>query len=103
MPPADLSGSLVLRGSIDPHDVQQLRNRLDDAPVATALPWGVLARFLPSEGDALRNYRDLLIAALDDLAGVDEIAFVDALQRKGYPILDAALDVVRTQLAHTAV
>jgi hypothetical protein len=103
MPPAELSGSLVLRGSIDPHEVQQLRSRLDDAPVATALPWGVLARFVPSEGDALRNYRDLLVAALDDLTGADEVSFIDALQRKGYPILDAALDVVRTQLAHTAI
>jgi hypothetical protein len=99
-PPAQLHGSLLLHGSIARGEVDQLRHRLNDAALGTALPWAILARLLPSEGDGLRNYRDLLVAALDDLSGSDETAFIDALQRKPYPVLDAALDVVRTQLAH---
>lgn len=98
-PPAPLSGSLVLHGGIRAGEIDELRHRLSDAPLATALPWAILARMMPSQGDGLRNYRDLTIAAFDDLAGADERAFIDALQRKPYPVLDAALDVVRTQLA----
>src|SRR5579872_210119 len=98
--PSPISGSVVLHGTLEPDAIDELRHRLNDAAIASALPWAILARFLPSEGDGLRNYRDLVIAAFDDLAAVDETAFVDALQRKQYPVLDAALDVVRTQLAH---
>lgn len=98
--PAPLSGSLILRGTMAAGESDELRHRLNDAPIGTALPWAILARMLPSEGDGLRNYRDLVVAALDELAALDEVAFVDALQRKPYPVLDAALDVVRTQLAH---
>jgi hypothetical protein len=102
-PPAPLSGSIVLRGTLGPTEIDELRHRLNDAPVATALPWAILARLMPSDGDGLRNYRDLAIAAFDELANADETAFIDALQRKPYPVLDAALDVVRTQLAHLPV
>jgi uncharacterized repeat protein (TIGR01451 family) len=98
--PAQLSGSLVLHGSIRTGETDELRHRLNDAPLASALPWAILARLIPAQGDGLRNYRDLVIAALDDLGAADETAFIDALQRKPYPVLDAALDVVRTQLAH---
>jgi hypothetical protein len=98
--PAELSGSFTLRGSIDSEELQQLRRRLDDAPIATALPWATLARFLPNQAEALRHYRNLLVHALDELAGADEVAFIDALQRKAYPILDAALDVVRAHLGN---
>ncbi|HEY9181424.1 MAG TPA: hypothetical protein VIO32_11945 [Candidatus Baltobacteraceae bacterium] len=98
--PQPLSGSLVLHGGIAPAEIDALRARLGDAPLATALPWAILARLLPSEGDGLRNYRELLIAALDDVSGADDTGFIDALQRKPYPVLDAALDVVRAQLAH---
>ncbi len=100
VPLPELSGSLLLHGSIAPEQIEQLRRGLNDAPIGTASPWAVLARFLPSEGDGLRNYRDLAIAAFDELTGADETAFIDALQRKPYPVLDAALDVVRTQLTH---
>jgi uncharacterized repeat protein (TIGR01451 family) len=98
--PQALHGSLLLHGGLEPQEVNELRHRLNDAAIGTALPWAILARMLPSEGDGMRNYRDLLIGALDDLTGSDETAFIDALQRKPYPVLDAALDVVRTQLAH---
>ena len=94
----DLAGSVLLRGTVDPDELNDLRERLPSAPLATALPWSILARLLPDEDDALRNYRGQLCAAFDELAGSDEIAFIDALQRRAYPVLDAALDVVRAQL-----
>ena len=53
---------------------------------------------MPSESDAEANYRRMLVTSLDDLAGVDETAFIDALQRRPYPVLDAALSVVCAQL-----
>ena len=98
--PASLSGSLLLHGSIPVAELAEMRDRLNGAPLGTALPWSMLARMLPAEGDGLRHYRELLVAALDELCGADEVAFIDALQRKPYPVLDGALDVVRTQLAH---
>ncbi len=98
--PAAHSGSLVLRGSTARLELETLRARLADAPLGTALPWAILARLIPADGDGLRNYRDLLVAALDELLNADETAFVDGLQRKPYPVLDAALDVARAQLAH---
>lgn len=98
--PAQLTGSLVLHGSVQPAEVDELRHRLSDAAIGTALPWAILARLLPAQGDGLRHYRDMLIGALDELVSGDETAFIDALQRKLYPVLDGALDVVRTQLAH---
>ncbi len=96
------NGAAILRGACDAGELRALRDRLEDAPLATALPWAALARFLPSESDAEANYRRMLITSLDDLAGVDENAFVDALQRRPYPVLDAALDVVRAQLSTRA-
>jgi uncharacterized repeat protein (TIGR01451 family) len=96
------NGAAVLRGASDAGELRALADRLEDAPLATALPWAALARLLPSESDAEANYRRMLITSLDDLAGVDETAFVDALQRRPYPVLDAALDVVRAQLSTRA-
>ena len=92
-------GATVLRGSCDLGELHALADRLEKAPLATALSWAALARFLPSESDADRNYRRMLVTSLDDLAGVDETAFIDALQRRPYPVLDAALDVMRAQLS----
>lgn len=93
------NGAAVMRGACDAAELRALADRLEDAPLATALPWAALARLLPSESDAEVNYRRMLITSLDDLAGVDETAFIDALQRRPYPVLDAALDVVRAQLS----
>ena len=96
------NGAAVLRGASDAGELRALADRLEDAPLATALPWAAMARLLPSESDAEANYRRMLVTSLDDLAGVDETAFVDALQRRPYPVLDAALDVVRAQLSTRA-
>jgi hypothetical protein len=80
---------------------------LDSIPASEAASvrdrwWAALARLIPPNGDGLQNYRTLLIAAIDDLPPVEEVAFIDALQRKAYPVLDAALDVVRAQIAARA-
>ncbi|HEV3152534.1 MAG TPA: hypothetical protein VGZ02_01875, partial [Candidatus Baltobacteraceae bacterium] len=93
-----LAGGITLRGSCDSSELRALRDRLGAVPQATSLPWAVLARFLPDDGDALAHYRSMLVSTLDDLAGVDDIAFIDALQRRPYPVLDAALEIVRAQV-----
>ncbi len=95
------AGSVMLHGACDEDELRALRDRLADAPIATALPWATLARFIPADGDGLGNYRSMLVNALDELVSSDDTAFIDALQRRPYPVLDAALDVVRTQLANT--
>ncbi|MBV8118213.1 MAG: hypothetical protein JOZ01_09555 [Candidatus Eremiobacteraeota bacterium] len=43
-------------------------------------------------------YRQRLIASFDDLASVTETAFVETLQQRRYPVLDAALEELREQL-----
>ena len=99
-PRVELAGSVVLNGTCEEDELRALRDRLNEAPLSTSLPWATMARLIAADGDGLRNYRGLLVAALDELAESDEIAFIDALQRRPYPILDAALDVVRAQLAN---
>ncbi|MFN2449075.1 MAG: hypothetical protein ABR508_04675, partial [Candidatus Baltobacteraceae bacterium] len=93
------AGSVLLHGTVDPRELHALRDRLADAPLATALPWAILSRLMPSGSETLAHYRTMLVAAFDDLADADETAFIDALQRRGYPLLDAALDIVRAQLS----
>lgn len=100
--PALSSGATMLRGACDAGELRALAARLEAAPLATALPWAALARLMPSESDAEANYRRMLITSLDDLAGVDETAFIDALQRRPYPVLDAALNVVCAQISTRA-
>ncbi|HZT12269.1 MAG TPA: hypothetical protein VFA29_05690 [Candidatus Baltobacteraceae bacterium] len=93
----DPAGTTVLHGSTDRARMRALRERLTSCGLATALPWAIVARLIPDEGEALAHYRGMLIATLEDLAGVDETAFIDALQRRPYPVLDAALEIVRAQ------
>ncbi len=96
--PVQRASSMPLHGTVDGNELHALRVGLDDAPLATALPWAIMARLLPNEGDALAHYRTMLAGVLDELHGADEVGFIDALQRKAYPVLDAALEVVRAQL-----
>jgi uncharacterized repeat protein (TIGR01451 family) len=102
-PLPSLHGSLVVRGTCEEEELRALRDRLLQAPLSTAQPWAILARLMPDGSDGLRNYRHLLAAALDELVSADETAFIDALQRRRYPVLDAALDVVRAQLSTVPV
>jgi hypothetical protein len=100
-PANSLAGSVILHGACDEDELRALRDRLVEAPLSTALPWATLARLIPADGEALLHYRTMLTAALDELASAEELAFIDTLQRRPYPVLDAALDVVRAQLGDT--
>lgn len=97
------AGTVLLRGAVDPDALHEAESRLTGAPLATPAPWRVLALLLPADGEALAHYRDLLVQTLDGLDDADETAFIDALQRTPYPVLDAALDIVRAQLGATRV
>jgi hypothetical protein len=90
--------SVVLRGSFEPEEMHELAERLGGAELAGALPWAALARLLPDATPQFENYRSVLIARLDALAQGDASEFIDALQRKSDPALDAALDVARASL-----
>jgi uncharacterized repeat protein (TIGR01451 family) len=101
--PAEPPGAtLVLRGNFDPAELRDCSDRIDEAELASALPWAALARLLPDGTPQLQNYRTLLVQRFDVLAQSDSAEFTEALQRKREPALDAALDVVRTSL-HASV
>jgi uncharacterized repeat protein (TIGR01451 family) len=102
--PTETPGAtVVLRGSYDPQAVAELGDRLGDMELAGALPWAILARFLPDGSAQFAHYRGMLIARLDSFADADSAEFLDALQRRRDVALDAALDVVRTSLHANAV
>ncbi len=97
--PAETPGAtVVLRGNYDPQVIAELGDRLGDTELASALPWAILARFLPDGSAQFAHYRGMLVARLDSFADADSAEFLDALQRKRDVALDAALDVVRTSL-----
>lgn len=96
--PAGAAGSVQLRGTADLDELREIGEDLSGASLATALPWSALARLIPADGEALQHYRGLLAGALDELEEADDVAFIDALQRRPYPLLDASLDIVRAQL-----
>jgi hypothetical protein len=88
----------VLRGSYEPSELRDFVDRIEDAPLASALPWAALARLLPDGTPQLQHYRALLVERLDALTQGDPTEFIDALQRKRDAALDGALDVVRASL-----
>jgi uncharacterized repeat protein (TIGR01451 family) len=97
--PAEVPGAaLTLRGGFDAKDIGALADRLAEAELASALPWSILARYLPDGSAQLAYYRTMLIHRLDALAEVESREFLDVLQRRRDAALDAALDVVRTSL-----
>jgi uncharacterized repeat protein (TIGR01451 family) len=98
VPTESPAASLVLRGSYDPSELRDFADRIDEAPLASALPWAALARLLPDGSQQLQHYRGLLADRLDALSQGDATEFIDALQRKRDAALDGALDVVRTSL-----
>jgi uncharacterized repeat protein (TIGR01451 family) len=102
--PAETPGAtVVLRGSYDPHAMAELGDRLGETELASALPWAILARFLPDGSAQFAHYRGMLVARLDSFVDADSTEFLDALQRRRDVALDAALDVVRTSLHANAV
>ena len=103
IPPDTPGAAMILRGNFDPHVVSELSERLSDAELASALPWAILARFLPDGTEQLSHYRTMLVERLDSFVDAEGTEFLDALQRKRDVALDAALDVVRTSLHANAV
>ena len=98
IPAESPAASLLLRGSFDPSELRDFADRLEEAELASALPWAALARLLPDGTQQLQHYRALLTDRLDALSQGDTTEFIDALQRKRDAALDGALDVVRTSL-----
>jgi uncharacterized repeat protein (TIGR01451 family) len=96
------AASLVLRGSFDPLELDDIVDRLENVELASAVPWTGLVRLLPDSTPQFANYRALLVERLDSLAELESAEFIDALQRKRDTVLDAALDVVRASLAVNA-
>ncbi len=102
--PSETPGAeLVLRGSLDAADLSAAAESLAEAELASAAPWALLARALPDGTAQLAHYRAMLIERFDALSDAEPAEFLDALQRRRDPALDAALDVVRTALyAHAS-
>ena len=98
-----VGAALVLRGRLASKDIEAAVARVHAADLSTAAPWAALARCIGDSRADVANYRNVLIGTLDDLGGLDAPAFIEALQRKPYPVLDAALDVVRAGLATATV
>jgi uncharacterized repeat protein (TIGR01451 family) len=97
--PAETPGAtVVLRGSYDPQIIADLTDKLGETELASALPWAILARFLPDGTAQLAHYRSMLVARFESFLDSDSTEFLDALQRRRDVALDAALDVVRTSL-----
>ncbi len=101
--PAVPAGARVLRGALDRDELSSHAERLQTAPLGVALPWLALAQFIPDGEPEFANYRSVLISALSDLAALDSADFMKALQRNSFPVLDAALDVVRASLRNVRV
>jgi len=97
--PFEGNAVLSLRGSADVHELRVLSMRLTDAPMPSAIPWALLARLLPADVPEIAKYRGLLIASLDDLAGVNETALLETLAHRRYPVVDSALERLREQLS----
>ncbi len=86
-----------LHGALEVGELRALGAQLENAPLGSALPWGMLARFLPMD-PPLRRYRELLIGSLDDLANAPAEAFVEILRKSRYAVLDEALFAACEQL-----
>ncbi|MFY9720650.1 MAG: hypothetical protein WAK16_13510, partial [Candidatus Cybelea sp.] len=98
IPAESPTASIVLRGGFDPSELRDLGERLSGAPLAAAAPWAALARLLPDETPAYASYRALLVKTLDRFDDSDSNEFIDALQHRQDPSLDAALDAMAASL-----
>ncbi|MDQ2662484.1 MAG: DUF11 domain-containing protein [Candidatus Eremiobacteraeota bacterium] len=97
--PEPVGAVVVLRGQVDSRDIENAVAMVHDAALCTAAPWAALAKCVGDSRADVGNYRMVLCATLDELATLDAGPFVEALQRRPYPVLDAALDVVRAGLS----
>jgi len=92
------NGTRTVLGSLNGSQLRDSLEDLESAPIASAMPWFALSACLPNVEPEWANYREVLSSALDDLIEADPNDFADVVQRKPYPVVDAALDVVRARL-----
>ncbi len=102
LPSGSPTASIELRGSFLPSEVQDSAERLSSSELAAALPWAALARLLPDEAPVYADYRAHLIESLDAFADSEASEFIEALQHRHDPSLDAALDAMSAALHATA-
>jgi uncharacterized repeat protein (TIGR01451 family) len=95
--------ALTLRGSYDSTILASMVERMESAPLGSALPWAALARLLPDATRQGDHYKMLLIACLDGFDGADPEEFTDALQRQRDTLLDASLDILISSVRAAAV
>lgn len=94
IPPDSPTAALALRGAFDPVDLQEIGEKLGNAPLASAVPWSALGRLLPAEAPGFAEYRTLLLETLDGFEPVESEEFIDALGQASTPHLDEALDAM---------
>lgn len=92
------AGAVTLSGSLDASRLPTLRAQLEHAAASTAAFWYVLAHFVPDSTPAFSAYRTTLVAHFEGLVDEAPQDFVDALQRRPAPALDAALRDVKSGL-----
>ncbi|MBV8198249.1 MAG: hypothetical protein JO263_08940 [Candidatus Eremiobacteraeota bacterium] len=101
--PSDIANAAVeLRGGFDPNALEELSERVESSPLASATPWVALAQLLPdvpSDGE----YRAALTATLAQWSDAESDEFIAALQRSSQPQLDAALDSMLERISTTAL
>jgi uncharacterized repeat protein (TIGR01451 family) len=96
-PPDPPQDALTLRGSFDPAELDDVAERVEGAPLASAAPWALLARLLPDRDENAARYRALLVRRLDEASLLEPAEFLQTLQQGADPDLDAALDSVLGQ------
>ncbi len=93
-PPHD---ALILRGSYDPAEIEDAAERLEDAPLASAAPWALLARLLPDRNESFARYRTLLVRRLGRCCiARTRSNFWNRCKTAADAALDAALEGLRT-------
>ncbi len=90
---------VVLRGETDVNDLRDIAERVVAAPLASAVTWSAVARLLPNGLPEVAAYRTALTDALDDLTDAEPAEFLEVLQHREYPNLDAALTAARDATA----
>jgi uncharacterized repeat protein (TIGR01451 family) len=98
-PPDPPQDALTLRGSFDSAELDDVAERVEAAPLASAAPWALLARLLPDRDENAARYRALLMRRLDEASSLEPADFLQMLQHRADPELDAALDSVLRQLS----
>ncbi|HXM05805.1 MAG TPA: hypothetical protein VN936_00010, partial [Candidatus Acidoferrum sp.] len=98
-PPDPPQDALTLRGSFDSAELDDVAERVEAAPLASAAPWALLARLLPNRDENAARYRALLMRRLDEASSLEPADFLQMLQHRADPELDAALDSVLRQLS----